>query len=195
MTLRQQTAPWSKSRRPAGSRVGRRSASRRRIGAFRSVRASRVCSEDIGGYRPVEPSARVHVWVFALHTTTEPARYDPLDVDQWEFRVLPHRRLLASGQVSAGLSFFTRYNVAPVSYSGLPQAVRRARAQTTSSPVARSCFARSRGSGVERSRRLLLCVNRAVSRQVIEAGPTSLAVFVTAHLRAISLRYPLFFEI
>jgi hypothetical protein len=96
---------------------------------FRSVRADRVWAEDIGEYRTVERGARVHVWIFALQTATEPSEYDPLDVDQWEFRVVPHRQLLATGQVSAGLSFFTRHNVAAVRYDELPDAVKAARRQ------------------------------------------------------------------
>jgi hypothetical protein len=65
----------------------------------------------------------VHVWVFALQTATDPARYDPLDINQWEFRVVSHRRLLATGQVSAGLSLFDRLRIEPVSYSHLREAV------------------------------------------------------------------------
>jgi len=46
----------------------------------------------------------------------EPAVYNPLDIDQWEFRVVPHRQLLASEQVSATPSFFDRLRIAGVPY-------------------------------------------------------------------------------
>jgi hypothetical protein len=94
---------------------------------FKSVRASRVWSDELGDYVDVDASARVHVWGFALHTATDPQRYNPLDVGQWEFRVMPHRALLATSQVSAGLSFFARYGVEAVGYDDLAEAVKTAR--------------------------------------------------------------------
>lgn len=94
---------------------------------FKSVMADKVWSEDLGTYLPVEPGARVHVWVFALQTCQDPDAYDPLSVDQWEFRVMPHRQLLATGQQSARLAFFDRLGVSPVPYSEIASAVRIAR--------------------------------------------------------------------
>jgi hypothetical protein len=95
---------------------------------FRSVTADKVWSEDLGAYLPVDPAARVHVWVFALQTCRDPQAYEPLSLDQWEFRVMPHRQLLATGQRSARLSFFVRVGVSPIPYRELPDAVRGARA-------------------------------------------------------------------
>lgn len=97
--------------------------------SFKSVKASKVWSHELGDWVEVNPASRVHVWVFALHTAEDPERYDPLDLEQWEFRVLPHRQLLASGQTSAGLSFFDKRGVLPVSYDQLPAAVADARAR------------------------------------------------------------------
>jgi len=94
---------------------------------FKSVMTDRAWSEEHGSYLPVEPGARVHVWVFALQTCQDPNTYDPLSVDQWEFRVMPHRKLLAAGQQSAGLSFFNRQAVSPVAYSEIARAVDTAR--------------------------------------------------------------------
>lgn len=94
---------------------------------FKSVRADRVWSDTVGDYLPVDPASRVHVWVFALQTAEDPASYDPLDVDQWQFRVMPHRELLVAGQTSAGLSFFDARGVQAVGYSDLADAVRDAR--------------------------------------------------------------------
>lgn len=95
--------------------------------SFKSVRADRVWSEPVGDYVPIDPADRVHVWVFALQTAIDPGQYDPLSVEQWEFRVVPHRQLLATGQVSARLSFFDRLHIGPIDYTGLAAAVTGAR--------------------------------------------------------------------
>jgi hypothetical protein len=94
---------------------------------FKSVRADRVWSDPAGGSISIDPASRVHVWIFALHTAEDPELYDPLDIGQWEFRVLPHRELLAAGQTSARLSFFAARGIEPVSYSELATAVAKAR--------------------------------------------------------------------
>jgi hypothetical protein len=94
---------------------------------FKSVSTDQLWSEELGTYLPVEPGDRVHVWVFARQTCQDPGAYDPRSIDQWEFRVMPHRQLLATGQKSAGLSFFDRHGVAPVQYSNVATAVRAAR--------------------------------------------------------------------
>lgn len=96
--------------------------------SFKSVRADRVWSAAIGDYVAVDPGSRVHVWVFALQTAEDPERYDPVNIDQWEFRVIPHRHLLACGQASAGLSFFKHRGIEPVTYDELASAVAAARA-------------------------------------------------------------------
>jgi hypothetical protein len=70
---------------------------------------------------------RVHVWIFALQTCMNPDLYHPLNLDQWKFRVMPHRRLLETGQKSAGLSFFDRHGVSAIDYSELRDAVQAAR--------------------------------------------------------------------
>src|SRR5205823_4113956 len=95
---------------------------------FASVNAEKVWSEDAGDYVSLVPYDRALVWVMALQTCREPDVYDPLDVNQWEFRAIPHRRLLQSGQKSAGLVFFDRLAIEPVPYCDLAEAVRRARA-------------------------------------------------------------------
>lgn len=99
---------------------------------FKSVRASSVWSHDVGDYVPVNPADRVHVWVFALQTAEAPEMYDPLDLAQWEFRVMPHRELLAAGQISAGVAFFEARGIRPVSYDGLRAAVLDARGRNDS---------------------------------------------------------------
>jgi hypothetical protein len=95
---------------------------------FGAVNANTVWAEDLAEYVPVDPQTRVHVWIFALHTATEPERYDPLDVEPWQFRVMAHRRLLATGQKSARLSTLDgRWGLKPIGYSDLVDAVAEAR--------------------------------------------------------------------
>ncbi len=97
--------------------------------SFKSVKAHRVWSDTLGDYVEVDPATRVHVWVFALQTATDPTLYDPLSIAQWEFRVMPHRQLLAANQTSARLSFLDHLGIKPVSYEQLPRAVATARRQ------------------------------------------------------------------
>jgi len=97
--------------------------------SFKSVNAHQVWSDARGEYVAIDPAARVHVWVFALHTAEDPERYDPLSVSQWEFRVMAHRQLLAAQQTSARLSFFENRGIKPVSYDELQAAVSIARRQ------------------------------------------------------------------
>jgi hypothetical protein len=95
---------------------------------FEAVGATSVWAEDLGEYVPVDPDTRVHMWIFALHTLTDQKRYDPLDVEPWEFRVMAHRRLLATGQKSARLSTLDKkWGLTPVGYAQLAGAVAEAR--------------------------------------------------------------------
>ena len=94
---------------------------------FRSVGASSTWDEEVGANVAIDPAGRVDVWVFALQTCTEPAEYQPLDASQWNFRVVPHRQLLAAGQTSARISTFDRLGIHPVGYEQLGDTVRDAR--------------------------------------------------------------------
>src|SRR4051794_39300928 len=51
-----------------------------------------------------EESYNADAYVFAVLMTTEHARYDALDVDQWSFWVLPREVVAATGQRSMRLS-------------------------------------------------------------------------------------------
>lgn len=95
--------------------------------SFKSVATHRKWSDGLGDYLEVDPEDRVHVWVCALQTCSDPVSYDPLDLEQWEFRVITHRQLLRTGQTSAGLSFFKRLGIEPVRYADLRAAVNEAR--------------------------------------------------------------------
>ncbi len=93
-------------------------------------------SQEEANYVPVRLSDRVHVWVFALHTCTNRAEYDALALDQWEFRVLPHRVLISFRQRSAGVDTLHYFGADPVPYDGLAQAVREARELNDNTPPA-----------------------------------------------------------
>lgn len=94
---------------------------------FKSVASDSVWNEELATYDPVDPADRVDVWVFALQTCRDHDKYNPLAVDQWDFRVVAHRELLASGQRSAGLPFFDRLRIEPVSWRQLEDAVSASR--------------------------------------------------------------------
>jgi hypothetical protein len=94
--------------------------------SFRSVRAAEVWDAARAEYKKIDSEDRVDAWVLALQTCTESERYDPLDIGQWEFRVVPHRSLLRSGQSTARLSFFDRLGIGPIGFGDLGSAVRTA---------------------------------------------------------------------
>jgi hypothetical protein len=44
---------------------------------------------ELGQYTGDPRALKADVWVFALHTCTDPEAYDPLDAGQWRFWVVP----------------------------------------------------------------------------------------------------------
>ncbi|MGY1662306.1 hypothetical protein ACI78Q_13895 [Geodermatophilus sp. SYSU D00705] len=64
-------------------------------------------------------------YVFAVLTTTEHARYDALDLDQWLFWVLPRRIVAATGQQSIGLARVQALADPPVSFGRLADLIRK----------------------------------------------------------------------
>jgi len=101
----------------------------RPVYSFAAAYAASMWDEALGENVEVDPASRVDAWVFALQTCRDHAAYQPLDLEQWEFRVVPHRQLIASGQKSARLSFFDRLGVEPVAFGRLADAVRTAHAE------------------------------------------------------------------
>jgi len=59
------------------------------------------------------------VYVFALVTATRHGDYDALDVDGWEFYVVPRDALAELGQGSVGLGTVRRLAGGPVPYAEL----------------------------------------------------------------------------
>ena len=94
---------------------------------FKTVDSAKSWDEDSGKEIPIDPIDRADVWVFALQTSQVPEEYDPLDIDQWEFRAFPHVQLLELKQRSTGISTLDRLGVTPVAFDGLADAVKKAR--------------------------------------------------------------------
>lgn len=72
------------------------------------------------------PGVRADVYVFALETCRDPQLYDPLDLSQWEFRVVPGSQVREWGQRSVSLSRLVSLGVPAVTAAGLPGAVAEA---------------------------------------------------------------------
>jgi hypothetical protein len=68
-------------------------------------------------------SYNADVYVFALLTARDHGAYDPLDLAQWSFWVVPRRTVEATGQRSLALSRVEALADGPVTYSGLAEAV------------------------------------------------------------------------
>lgn len=66
---------------------------------------------------------RADVYVFALQACRDRERYDPLDVGQWEFRVLPARVIREAGTRSIGVASLERHGAWPVPWSDLAAAI------------------------------------------------------------------------
>ncbi|HLM33709.1 MAG TPA: hypothetical protein VK285_06535 [Gaiellaceae bacterium] len=77
------------------------------------------------GWGPAR-EVRADVFVFAVHTYQEPADYDPTDVSQWEFHVLPARAVREHGGRSVGLPFLTAHGAGVVRWAELAREIGRA---------------------------------------------------------------------
>lgn len=82
--------------------------------AFGGLRSRTWCDDHgLAG----EADLRADVYVFALVTATRQEDDDTLDVDGWEFYVVPRVRLEQLGQDSVGLATASRLAGGPVSYA------------------------------------------------------------------------------
>jgi len=72
---------------------------------------------------------RADVYVFAVHTCREPDQYDPLKIDDWEFRVMSATQLAEHGYRSVTLAFLDRHAPTAFSLNDLAAAVERAHEQ------------------------------------------------------------------
>jgi hypothetical protein len=71
---------------------------------------------------------RAQVYVFAVHTCREPDQYDPLKIEDWEFRVMSAAQLAEHGYRSVTLGFLDRHAPTIYGIDKLHQAVERAHA-------------------------------------------------------------------
>lgn len=96
--------------------------------SFGSVDKKKMWDEHQGTDVDVDPDDRVDVWVFALQRTPRDASiYDPMDLDEWLFRAVPHAWLRTCGQRQGGPPFFDKHGFEAVDWTGLPAAVKEAR--------------------------------------------------------------------
>jgi hypothetical protein len=74
------------------------------------------------GYSP-KAEFRADVYVFAVHTCQDPSIYDPLQVSDWDFYVLPAATVKNLDQRSIRLSRLQSLASPPTTWAGLQQAV------------------------------------------------------------------------
>lgn len=74
------------------------------------------------------PAHVADVYVFAVQTAQRGDVYDGLDIDAWDFHVVPGRRVAETGQASMRLSTVVRIGGAPVAWHQLARAIRDAAA-------------------------------------------------------------------
>jgi hypothetical protein len=72
---------------------------------------------------------RADVYVFAVHTCREPDQYDPLKIDDWEFRVMSAPQLAKHGYRSVTLGFLDRHARTAFTLNDLAAAIERAHEQ------------------------------------------------------------------
>ena len=77
-------------------------------------------------YDPAGQRYNAMVYVFCVQTATEHSLYDPLDVRQWSFYVVPRSRISALGQKSVGLARVQTLSGGPAAWSELKGAVTNA---------------------------------------------------------------------
>jgi hypothetical protein len=77
------------------------------------------------GYCP-EATFRADVYVFAVHTCTDPSVYDPLDLTAWEFWVLQATVIRRLNQKTLTHSRLKALASGPVAWSGLADSIRAA---------------------------------------------------------------------
>ncbi len=69
---------------------------------------------------------RAQVYVFAVHTCREPDQYDPLKIEDWQFRVMSAVQLAEHGYRTVTLGFLDRHAPAVYQLDELRQAVQDA---------------------------------------------------------------------
>lgn len=73
-----------------------------------------------------EATFNADVYVFCVQTAQTHEEYNPLDVDQWDFYVVPRDDIAALGNKSISLAALQRLSTGPVEYVGLSEAIQEA---------------------------------------------------------------------
>ena len=113
--------------------------------SWRQTRLSKIVFSGLIG-RPwsdetgmgTTPEVRADVFVFAVHSCQDPNSYDPLDLDSWEFYVLPAATIRQFGQRLLGLPRVQKLAGSPITWAELRGAVKIASedsAADTDSPL------------------------------------------------------------
>ncbi len=71
----------------------------------------------------LKPEVRADVFVFAVQTSQDRQQYNPLDLDAWDFHVLPGSVIRDSGQQSMSLSTVRRLGGVPLKWDLLRAAI------------------------------------------------------------------------
>jgi hypothetical protein len=78
--------------------------------------------EEDGSYS-ADRQIRADVFVFAVQACADPVEYDPLDISQWKFYVLPASEIVRTGTRSMSLASLARYEAGPIVWGDLAEAV------------------------------------------------------------------------
>lgn len=78
------------------------------------------------GTYSVEREVKADVFAFAVQACEDPERYDPLNVEQWEFYVLSASPIREAGTRSISLAALIRSEAGPHRWGGLREAIRHA---------------------------------------------------------------------
>ena len=84
----------------------------------------KVLDEDSGEYSP-RAGYNADVYVMCLNAQKNPETFDPLEINQWKFFVVPRHLLAASGFASIDLRWLERQSVSPVEFSSLRDEIDR----------------------------------------------------------------------
>jgi hypothetical protein len=79
--------------------------------------AARTWDEKTNAFG-AEPEVRADVFVFAVQTCSDPDSYDPLDVAQWDFYVVPAPEVRNCGYTSVSIAW-VRQRAEPVEFAQL----------------------------------------------------------------------------
>lgn len=78
--------------------------------------------EDDGSYS-ADRQIRADVFVFAVQACADPTKYDPFDINQWEFYVLPASTIAKTNARSMSLASLARHEAGPIAWKDLAEVI------------------------------------------------------------------------